>query len=190
VIKATYCTPSTRFSCDISLQDTKNVQKSELIRQLLDEDQRARPMVFAVRVWAKHRGLHNGIDGLNSFALSILVLHFLQNYEYGRDAIDKDDTKIESILPLAAFFEFYGRSSLNNLESSLGLAKEDSMLPVGCTTMRIVDPVDRNDNPARNITPGSLRILRREMLRAFLLLFTRREFLRNICQVKKERGHC
>ena len=73
----------TGIHCDISFKNRLSVKNTEYIRLCLDTDSRVRPLLIAVRFWAKHYGLAGGGGGMkmSSYALTILVITFLQQLD-------------------------------------------------------------------------------------------------------------
>ena len=70
----------TGISCDISFKNRMSVRNTEYIRLCTKTDTRVRPLMLAVRYFAKHHGLAGGGGGLkmSSYALTMLVIVFLQ----------------------------------------------------------------------------------------------------------------
>lgn len=81
--------PIVRFShkisgitCDFSIQNKLGLCNSYLMKFLSKCDSRIPPLVFAVRVWAKRKKLASvGGNRFTSYALTLMVLFFLQNSE-------------------------------------------------------------------------------------------------------------
>ena len=73
----------TGIHCDISFKNRMSVMNTDYIRLCLTTDPRVRPVLMAVRFWAKYYGLAGGGGGLkmSSYALTILVITFLQQLE-------------------------------------------------------------------------------------------------------------
>ncbi|XP_049786385.1 poly(A) RNA polymerase, mitochondrial-like [Schistocerca cancellata] len=70
----------TGIECDLSASNAFAVQMSELLYILGSHDVRVRPLVFAVRAWARYVGLTNPVPGrwITNFSLVLMVLYFLQ----------------------------------------------------------------------------------------------------------------
>ncbi|KAF8774326.1 Poly(A) RNA polymerase like protein [Argiope bruennichi] len=64
--------------CDLSFKNQFSLQNTALIKFLGKLDERFLIITRIVRYWAKYCGLVDGLDKFSSYALSMLVLHFLQ----------------------------------------------------------------------------------------------------------------
>ena len=73
----------TGIQCDISFKNRMSVMNTEYIRLCLTADPRVRPVLTAVRFWAKYYGLAGGGGGMkmSSYALTVLVITFLQQLD-------------------------------------------------------------------------------------------------------------
>jgi DNA polymerase sigma len=64
---------------DLSVENELPVFKSRLLLEYSLIDERFAQLVVLVKAWAKGRGVNSSVHGtLNSFGLSLLVLHYLQ----------------------------------------------------------------------------------------------------------------
>lgn len=87
------------------------VYMSDFLYMMGEIDDRVRPLVFAVRGWAKAVGITNSSPGrwITNFSLSLLVLTFLQN-----------PLKSPPILPsLNTLVKLSGKSSSTTLDNGL-----------------------------------------------------------------------
>ncbi len=68
------------FDCDLCLDNSLAVYNTRLLRTYAQLDERVRHLVYAVKWWAKSRGINEASTGtLSSYSYSIWVIHFLQN---------------------------------------------------------------------------------------------------------------
>eukprot|EP00667_Euglena_gracilis_P000686 EG_transcript_685 len=65
------------FSFEISLSMYCAVRNSSLIRQYVFNNPLVRPLVLAIVGWAKQAGIHNRQEGLSTYTLTLMVLHYL-----------------------------------------------------------------------------------------------------------------
>ncbi|XP_021941400.1 poly(A) RNA polymerase, mitochondrial isoform X1 [Zootermopsis nevadensis] len=72
----------TGVECDLSMTNMSALYMSELLYILGASDWRVRPLVFAVRSWAREIGLTNPTPGrwITNFSLTLLVLFYLQQH--------------------------------------------------------------------------------------------------------------
>ncbi|PSN41078.1 Poly(A) RNA polymerase [Blattella germanica] len=72
----------TGIECDLSMTNMSAVYMSELLYIMGASDWRVRPLVFAVRTWAREVGLTNPTPGrwITNFSLTLLVLFYLQQH--------------------------------------------------------------------------------------------------------------
>lgn len=76
--------PSTGLDCDVNVNDQLGVINSELLRAYCDISPILRPMIKAIKRWAKPLGLNNpsgqGGGGMtfNSYTLTVMTVAFLQ----------------------------------------------------------------------------------------------------------------
>lgn len=77
--------PSTGLDCDVNVNDQLGVINSELLKAYCDVSPILRPMIKAIKRWAKPLGLNNpsgqGGGGMtfNSYTLTVMTVAFLQN---------------------------------------------------------------------------------------------------------------
>ncbi len=71
--------PDSGYEIDLSLNHPLAIYNSKLLCTYASADERVRQLVYIIRYWAKRRGINSTYDGtLSSYALMILVIHFLQ----------------------------------------------------------------------------------------------------------------
>ncbi|XP_054706334.1 poly(A) RNA polymerase, mitochondrial-like [Uloborus diversus] len=114
-----------KMDCDVSINNMSAVLMSELIYFCGEVDHRVRPLIYAVKKWAKEANITSESPGtwITNFGLSMLVLFFLQNRPLPilpafNDAVQIIDE--ESSTQLKVLY----KQSLSDLRSKASLNKE------------------------------------------------------------------
>ncbi|KAI8097471.1 uncharacterized protein BX664DRAFT_326455 [Halteromyces radiatus] len=72
--------PITKLNCDLSIHNTLAIENSKLIQTYASLDTRIRPLMYLIKYFTKRRSINDAVQGtLNSYAYSILCLHYLMN---------------------------------------------------------------------------------------------------------------
>ncbi|KAL0107739.1 hypothetical protein PUN28_014788 [Cardiocondyla obscurior] len=75
-----FCYDYTQIECDLSATNMTAIYMTELLYLYGEIDWRVRPLVIAIRVWAKSQELTSNVPGqwITNFPLTLLVLFYLQ----------------------------------------------------------------------------------------------------------------
>ncbi|XP_032747429.1 speckle targeted PIP5K1A-regulated poly(A) polymerase isoform X1 [Rattus rattus] len=73
-----FCHRPSGLHGDISLSNRLALYNSRFLNLCSEMDGRVRPLVYTLRCWAQHNGLSGGSPLLNNYALTLLVIYFLQ----------------------------------------------------------------------------------------------------------------
>ncbi|XP_051049865.1 speckle targeted PIP5K1A-regulated poly(A) polymerase isoform X2 [Phodopus roborovskii] len=73
-----FCHRPSGLHGDISLSNRLALYNSRFLNLCSEMDGRVRPLVYTIRCWAQHNGLSGGGPLLNNYALTLLVVYFLQ----------------------------------------------------------------------------------------------------------------
>lgn len=66
--------------CDVNVNNATGIRNTHLLRTYSRIDDRVRPMVLAVKRWAKVRRINDASQGtLSSYSLVLMVLHYMQS---------------------------------------------------------------------------------------------------------------
>lgn len=180
----------TGIDCDLSASNALAVQMSELLYIMGSHDVRVRPLVFAVRAWARYVGLTNPVPGrwITNFSLVLLVLFFLQqrsppilptldklsivsptqniNHKHIRP---EQENSMETVgMLFTEFLAFYSTFDFKNLAVNL-LTSANTIKPEH-SPLYIVNPLEPNLNVSKNVGAEEVDKLCMELRNAAWLL--------------------
>ncbi|KAG2460780.1 STPAP polymerase, partial [Polypterus senegalus] len=163
---------------DISVNNRLAVRNTSFLKLCSALDKRLRPLVYAVRYWAKQKHLAGQSSGrgptLNNYALTLLVIFFLQNREIPVIPSVNHLKELAGTL-LSEFFNFYGQF---DFVSSVICLRDRKALPVTAFLsnkegksprlgpVNILDPFELCHNVAANLNERSEQRFRKQCLEA------------------------
>lgn len=72
--------PVARVACDLCIGSVHVLLNTALLKHFARADPRVRPLAFAIKHWAKQRGINDSVNGtLSSYGFMLLLIFFLQS---------------------------------------------------------------------------------------------------------------
>uniref|UniRef100_A0AAV1UIW7 CCHC-type domain-containing protein n=1 Tax=Peronospora matthiolae TaxID=2874970 RepID=A0AAV1UIW7_9STRA len=72
--------PKREVACDVCVGGASALLNTALLKYYAQADPRVRPLVFAVKYWAKQRGINDAVNGtLSSYGYTLLLIFYLQS---------------------------------------------------------------------------------------------------------------
>ncbi|OQR91413.1 Poly(A) polymerase [Achlya hypogyna] len=194
-----------KIAIDMSVGSPMALQNTRLLKAYGQLDARVRPLVFAVKHWAKQRRINDASNGsLSSYAWIMLVIFFLQTRPAPVLPVLSVDAPeigaaLESSPPdavgalLAGFFQFYAwdfdyKSNVVSIRLGAALPKVGKWgLGLGTWRFSIEDPIDLQHDVARVVfhCKGQARLLG-ELRRAAAMTLGAECTLDTICELVEE----
>jgi len=174
--------PQYNLHADISIWRDQGIV-AELIKDFCRLDKRVQPLLIAIKHWSKQRRINDASTGkLNSFGYVILALKFLQlcgvvplEGKKMQSKSWKSKTKADLGELLCGFFKFYANFPFYHYQITLlrqGLEKmNQAMFDIRTdqTVVIIQDPIETENNVARNVREYTLQWIKEEFRRAYAL---------------------
>ena len=141
---------------DVCVNNHLAISNTKLLRQYAEFDARVRPLVVAVKTWAKHRGCNDARNStLSSYAWTLLVLHYLQKrcsppvlpnlmVKGARESFRGGNNSSVGQL-FMDFFTYYGSGCSDAFDMHSTVV---SIRPTALHNLRVL-PDGRQDEPAR-----------------------------------------
>lgn len=148
---------------------------SELIYVLGEIDNRVRPLILLIRLWAKAVGITNSNPGekISNFGLTSLVIYFLQQLEHpilppvghlenNPHFKSKNASSLAEVL--LQFFEFYGKFDFE--QHALSLNSVGLLDKPRRSAIYVINPIDGYRNITKVVTKKQCKIIQHEMMQA------------------------
>lgn len=72
--------PKRQVACDVCVGGINSLLNTALLKYYGQVDPRVRPLVFAIKYWAKQRGINDSVNGtLSSYGFTLLLIFYLQS---------------------------------------------------------------------------------------------------------------
>eukprot|EP00644_Phytophthora_capsici_P004174 jgi/Phyca11/527173/estExt2_fgenesh1_pm.C_PHYCAscaffold_170043 len=127
--------PQWQVACDVCVGGINALLNTALLKCYGQVDPRVRPLVFAVKYWAKLRGINDPVNGtLSSYGYTLLLIFFLQS-QYAEMQLPavlslfqdlQSQTKVSALLdrlekfPTMELSSTFGTSEMNSVGALLG----------------------------------------------------------------------
>ncbi|TMW63388.1 hypothetical protein Poli38472_002329 [Pythium oligandrum] len=119
--------PKTQIACDVCLGSVHVLLNTALLKRYGEIDPRVRPLAFAVKYWAKQRGISDSVNGtLSSYGFALLLIFYLQS----QSLLPPVGSVFHSILSEKSLPRVLHRLSslpLDGLRPSFGSCEEESV---------------------------------------------------------------
>ncbi|XP_047485652.1 poly(A) RNA polymerase, mitochondrial-like [Penaeus chinensis] len=186
----------TDMECDLSMANRSGFYMSEMLYLYGSMDKRVRPLVFAIRKWAKDRHVTSPYAGrwVTNFSLTLMVLFYLMRTSPAvipplqtliklagdDDARTADGINCTFLRDLKILTASDNKQSLEDLlrgffefydkfdfkERGLSIVKSDDFVKPEHSALYIQNPLERELNVSRNVTLEELERLRTEITHA------------------------
>ncbi|GLD93136.1 hypothetical protein PINS_up001728 [Pythium insidiosum] len=98
--------PVSKVACDVCVGNVHVLLNTAMLKHYCDTDPRVRPLAFAVKHWAKQRGINDSVNGtLSSYGFILLLVFYLQS------------SGAHSVLPPveSVFYSILAETSISNV---------------------------------------------------------------------------
>lgn len=183
-----------RFKFDLCVNRPLGFQNSRLVKAYLDADSRVAPLAFVLKEWIKRTRLHNSSGCLTSYAMTLMLIHFLQiasvlptfqdnpthqnlwvmGYNCYFDSNTEWKTQNTSSVGelLAGFFYYYSNfdSTKQAVSIRLGRATLKTEINFGKDIFVVEDPFETDFNCTRLVNISTLERMSRCFKQAFVIM--------------------
>ncbi|DBA02383.1 TPA: hypothetical protein N0F65_007202, partial [Lagenidium giganteum] len=119
-----------QVACDLCVGGVHALLNTALLKYYGKLDPRVRPLAFAVKYWAKCRGINDSANGtLSSYAFTMLLIFYLQSRSTKRllPCAQSLFTQLHKEKKVSALLEYLDELPMLNLDATFGTASEDSV---------------------------------------------------------------
>ncbi|KAG7398511.1 Zinc finger, CCHC domain-containing protein [Phytophthora boehmeriae] len=122
--------PKRQVACDVCVGGVNSLLNTALLKYYGQVDPRVRPLVFAIKYWAKQRGINDSVNGtLSSYGFSLLLIFYLQsNYaEVQLPSVQSVVQNLQSQTKVSVLLERLQSPPAMELPSTFGTSDMDSV---------------------------------------------------------------
>ncbi|CAH0491311.1 unnamed protein product [Peronospora farinosa] len=122
--------PKRQVACDVCVGDVNALLNTALLKYYGQVDPRIRPLVFAVKYWAKQRGINDSANGtLSSYGYTLLLIFYLQSHyaEMQLPAVHSCFHDLQSQTKVSVLLERLQSFSMMDVPSTFGTSKINSV---------------------------------------------------------------
>ncbi|KAG2532985.1 hypothetical protein JM18_000841 [Phytophthora kernoviae] len=122
--------PKRQVACDVCVGGVNALLNTALLKYYGQVDPRVRPLVFAIKYWAKQRGINDSVNGtLSSYGFTLLLIFYLQsNYaEVQLPSVHSVVQNLQSQTKVSVLLERLQSPPAMELPSTFGTSEMDSV---------------------------------------------------------------
>ncbi|KAG6590702.1 Poly(A) polymerase [Phytophthora cinnamomi] len=122
--------PKRQVACDVCIGGVNALLNTALLKYYGQVDPRVRPLVFAVKYWAKQRGINDSVNGtLSSYGYTLLLVFYLQSHyaDMQLPAVHTVFQNLQSQTKISVLLERLQSTPAMELPSTFGTSEMNSV---------------------------------------------------------------